>query len=357
MTVKTIADILTAMANVTLPIDKRKPKTAGAGVSIVSIAALCILGAVAVLSAWNRAVVFDRDVLWVRPNPEAKCNCDAQSSPQHVSEKTPSLGVAAKTTMQLLSQPQTFFPTVTALYERYGKEIAAFRPEMRAWCQKTDSCKFCDYEAEMLYLLVRDTKPQKVFEMAPNRGYSSHWILKALTMNDETSKLHSFDIHDNSVKYMTERFHRRWTFTKGDYAALLRTGELQLAGFDFLFIDALHEEEFSRGYCRDILDAHRERAVVAIHDIVANKLGGGRESAEVYKWMAYATHKVRSVFTMSPFVAPNMNFPMVDYVEKLNELRVRMGIIVPCAPTCNDSRHDVLYFEQGDSPAIFFELN
>jgi hypothetical protein len=96
---------------------------------------------------------------------------------------------------------------------------------------------------------------------------------------------------------------------------------------------------------------------VAIHDIAASPLGGGRESAEVYKWMAFASKKVHSVFTMSKFIAPNINFPMKDYVANLNELRVQHGIITPCAPNCDNSLHDVLYFPNGDSPAIFFELN
>jgi predicted O-methyltransferase YrrM len=261
------------------------------------------------------------------------------------------------TTVQKLSQSDTFFPTLTELYSKYGSEIAAFRPEMREWCIKTKSCKFCDYEAEMMYMLMRDLKPQKVFEMAPNKGYSSHWILSALTKNDKTSRLFSFDIHDSSVRSMTDRFRQRWTFKKGDYAELLKTGELNMAGFDFIFIDALHEEEFSRGYCKNILEAHKEKATVAIHDIAADKFGGGRESAEVYKWMAFAANKVRSVFTMSRHVAPNMNFPMKDYVEKLNELRVKHGIIDPCTPNCDDSLHDVLYFKNGASPTLFFELN
>lgn len=209
----------------------------------------------------------------------------------------------------------------------------------------------------MLYMLIRELKPQKIFEMAPNLGYSSHWILNALTKNDATSSLYSYDLHDSSVKAMTKRFRHRWNFMKGDYADLLKTGKLKMAGFDFIFIDALHEEEFSRNYCKNILEAHKEKATVVVHDIAANALGGGRESAEVYKWMAFAANKVRNVFTMSRYVAPNMNFPMKDYVANLNKLRVQHGIITPCELNCDNSLHDVLYFKNGDSPAIFFQLN
>jgi predicted O-methyltransferase YrrM len=258
---------------------------------------------------------------------------------------------------QMLSNKNDFFPAVTHLYNKYGAEIAQFRPEMRAWCEQSNSCKFCDYEVEMLYMLVRETKPQKIFEMAPNRGYSTSWMLHALIQNDDTSMLYSYDIHDDSVKFVPDKFHSRWKFTKGDYAVLLQTGDLVMDQFDFLFIDALHEEEFSRNYCRNILEEHKRHAIVVIHDIVADKYAGGRESAEVYKWMAFASNKVRNVFTMSRYVAPNMNYPMPDYVSSINQLRAHHNIIAPCSPkNCDDSLHDALYFKNGDSPAIFFEL-
>ena len=55
--------------------------------------------------------------------------------------------------------------------------------KMRVWCERVKSCKFCDVEAEMLYMLVRKWRPNNVFEMAPNKGYSSHFILSALAAN------------------------------------------------------------------------------------------------------------------------------------------------------------------------------
>jgi predicted O-methyltransferase YrrM len=263
--------------------------------------------------------------------------------------------ITNSTILQLLSNQNDFFPTVTYLYSKYGEEIAQFRPEMRKWCERSNSCKFCDYEIEMLYILIREIKPQRIFEMAPNRGYSTTWMLHAVSQNDDTSLVYSYDIHDTSLKFVPENFRRRWHFTKGDYAVLLQNGELQMDQFDFIFIDALHEEEFSRNYCRNILEQHKRHAIVAIHDIVANPTGGGHESAEVYKWMAFASNKVRNVFTMSRYLAPNMNYPMPNYVSSINQLRVQHKIVKPCV-VCDDSLHDVLYFKNGDSPTIFFEL-
>lgn len=262
--------------------------------------------------------------------------------------------------MESLSKTPTFMPTVTALYETYGSEIRALRPIMRAWCETTASCKFTDFEVEMLYMLIRQHKPQKVFEMAPNRGFSTMWILSALHKNDATSTLNSYDIHDTSVKFISEEFKDRWTFTLGDYEQLLETGDLNMEGFDFLFIDALHTEEFSRGYCTKLLHPHKTKAIVAIHDIVADKFGGGRESSEVYKYMAFASN-IRNVFTVSRFAMPTLFQPVANAVEKLHQIRSSHGIVKPCgkgdAASCQEALYDPLYFNNNDAPTLFFQLN
>jgi predicted O-methyltransferase YrrM len=125
-----------------------------------------------------------------------------------------------------------------------------------------------------MYMLICHVKPQRVFEMAPNKGFSTHWILKALSLDNDTETLNSYDIHNTSQRLTIKQFRDRGTFTLGDYEELLETQQLNMKGFDFIFIDALHTEEFSRGYCRKLLLLHTDNAVVAIHDIVADEHGG-----------------------------------------------------------------------------------
>lgn len=264
-------------------------------------------------------------------------------------------------TLQALASSTTFLSQLESLYQKYGKEIADYRPTMRKWCEKSNSCKFGDYEAEMLYMLVREHKPQNVFEMAPNKGYSSHWILHALHLNDNTSKLYSFDIHDNSIKHMDPEYKARWVFTLGDYSKLYDAGKLRMEWFDFLFIDALHEPEFARGYCQRLFANHRRpNTVVAIHDIVADPKGGGRESEEVYKYLAMAGN-ARNVFTYSRFAMPNSLYaPQTKTVlPKINKIRSNLGIIPDCGSPKNCARHDqgYMYFKNNDAPTIFFTLN
>jgi predicted O-methyltransferase YrrM len=144
----------------------------------------------------------------------------------------------------------------------------------------------------------------------------------------------------------------------GDYARHIRRGTLKIVEFDFIFIDALHTEEFSKQYCQDILRPQTREVIVAIHDIVADANGGGRESAEVYKYMAFADN-LKNVFTMSKFLLPSINYPLKDGMEKINEIRAANQIVKPCHPPelCKLATHDYLYFENGDSPTIFFTLN
>lgn len=111
----------------------------------------------------------------------------------------------------LLSHDIAFLPTLVSLYRTYGKEIVAQRQKMRLWCQQTNSCKFCDEEAEMVYMLLREMRPKSVFEMAPNRGYSTSWMLAALEMN-KYGNLTSFDLHDACTKNVPAN--PRWTFIK-----------------------------------------------------------------------------------------------------------------------------------------------
>lgn len=197
------------------------------------------------------------------------------------------------------------------------------------------------------------------FRNGTNRGFSSHWILNALHKNDKTSRLHSHDIHNASVPLMDKNFRSRWNFTLGDYAKLFDEGKIEIDNFDFLFIDALHEEDFARGYCMRLLSNVKKRAIVAIHDIVADKKGGGRESAEVYKYLAFANN-ANHVFTMSHYAMPNLLYASKaeEIVPKLNKLRARYDIVKHCDEgNCDSVLHDPLFFPNNDAPTVFFHLN
>ena len=53
---------------------------------------------------------------------------------------------------------------------------------------------FGDIEGEIMYLVIRELRPDCIFEISPAAGYSTNYILAALTANGHGC-LHSFDIN------------------------------------------------------------------------------------------------------------------------------------------------------------------
>ena len=114
----------------------------------------------------------------------------------------------------------------------------------------------------MLYMLVRITKPKRVLEVGSLCGYSTRWILSALSRNGH-GLLITFDINDAAEGIITE--HREfWKFIKKD---IFTASKAELFDNDIIFIDALHRNSFAQKYTREIL-AHVSRTTpVVIHDI------------------------------------------------------------------------------------------
>ena len=52
---------------------------------------------------------------------------------------------------------------------------------------------FSDFEGELLYCLIRDRKPEIIYEISPDCGYSSLYITSALSKNKK-GKVFSFEI-------------------------------------------------------------------------------------------------------------------------------------------------------------------
>ena len=58
-----------------------------------------------------------------------------------------------------------------------------------------------DIEAEVTYLLIRESRPSTVVEISPSGGWSTSWILQALKDNDYGT-LYSYDYNDASTKVL-----------------------------------------------------------------------------------------------------------------------------------------------------------
>ena len=284
----------------------------------------------------------------------------SSNTPSSISDATNNNNEQAIHVASTLSNPDLFFTKISELYKKYGNEIATFRPQMRKYCEEVQNCKFCDYEAEMLYMLIREYKPQRVFELvSPGMlGYTSHWILHALHENDNTSKLHSFGIHPNVRKHIgNSKYKSRFKGTQGDYGKQFDAGLIVMDQYDFILIDASTNPSFVEGYCKRLLGPHKRKALVAVHDIVSNNMSTGGPSI-LFRHIL-ENKRIHNIFTVSSKFMPNIAQPIDGAVTKLNLIRAEAGIVKPCSDpsSCDDPSHDHLYITQNDSPTLFFELN
>lgn len=175
-----------------------------------------------------------------------------------------------------------------------------------------------DIEAEVTYLLVRDAKPAVVVEIAPDRGWSTTWLLAGLRDNG-TGHLYSYDIFDHATKVVPKELSEgRWTFTLGD---VTRPPDCLPAAIDFLFLDAAHSAPFAQWYLSALMPRLRPGTPVAIHDIFlpAERLDSFGESVVIREWLA---QRAMPYFTASPAAA-------MDAYDLINEVKRELGLAVP----------------------------
>ncbi|HJQ66102.1 MAG TPA: class I SAM-dependent methyltransferase [Gemmatimonadales bacterium] len=175
-----------------------------------------------------------------------------------------------------------------------------------------------DIEAEVTYLLVRDARPAVAVEIAPDRGWSTTWLLARLRDNG-TGHLYSYDIFDHATKVVPEDLSRgRWTFTLGD---VTQPPDRLPASIDFLFLDAAHSAPFARWYLSALLPRLRPGTPVAIHDIFlpAERLDLFGESVVVREWLQ---QRGMPYFTASPAAAR-------DAFDLINTVKQELGLAAP----------------------------
>ncbi len=126
-----------------------------------------------------------------------------------------------------------------------------------------------DIEAEITYLLIRESKPKNMVEISPYRGWSTSWILNALKDND-SGKLYSYDLTDYATETIpSDLTEGRWSFFEGDiYDNLDRVPQ----EIDYLFLDSDHSAEFARRYIKDLFPRLKNGALVSVHDVFEKKI-------------------------------------------------------------------------------------
>jgi predicted O-methyltransferase YrrM len=185
--------------------------------------------------------------------------------------------------------------SIDNLYTRYGAELRDLTERLRhryhAMQLAGDGTTFADVEGEILYMLVRESRPHLVFEVSPDAGWSTNYLLAALTAN-KAGELHSFELARNVRGVSIERLIRgnqdsawdvsRLTVHLGDARETVGrvAGEIQ-----FLFLDSCHDEDFARWYVDTLFP--RVRGTVMIHDVAfIDRLEPSGEAAFLWQWLA-----------------------------------------------------------------------
>jgi predicted O-methyltransferase YrrM len=154
---------------------------------------------------------------------------------------------------------------VLDLYECHAEDLRAARTAQREMlrAQRELRPKLDDIEAEISYLLIRDIRPAEVVELGTFRGWSTTWLLRALTDNG-SGRLRSYDIVDHARTTVPADLTPRWTFHHGD---VREAADLTTSPIDYLFIDAAHTARFARWYVDVLFSRLRSGVVVSVHDV------------------------------------------------------------------------------------------
>jgi predicted O-methyltransferase YrrM len=181
---------------------------------------------------------------------------------------------------------------IVELYSRYGDELVRvatliqkqyFRMQAKGY-----GTTFGDAEGEFLYLLIRHYKPSILFEISPNAGYSTNYILAAITANGH-GKLHSFELQEHFNGIRTEEVIRgnlnpEWDGQRlhvhiGDAVKTVGTVEGHV---DFCLLDSCHDQWFAEWYVNKLFP--RVQGILFIQDIAFHdRLEPSSEASYVWK--------------------------------------------------------------------------
>lgn len=175
-----------------------------------------------------------------------------------------------------------------------------------------------DIEAEIAYLLVRELARPAVVEIAPDRGWSTTWLLAALRDNG-AGHLYSYDIFDHSTRAVPPALAAgRWTFVLGDVTRRLDHLPPKI---DYLFLDCAHSAEFARWYIEDLFPRLAPGTPVSVHDIFHHAEPTDRfgEARVLGDWLA---ERRVDYFTAAPAVAR-------DAFDRLMAVKGELGLAEP----------------------------
>lgn len=167
-------------------------------------------------------------------------------------------------------------PECVRLISKYSAEIRSFSGPLSGKFQRDNQLHgqgaFSDLEGCLLYSLIRELKPELIYEISPNTGLSTNYIVLALQANEKGrvvgfelektktwKRINTWDaIRQNQVSKVA--FDKHYELVVGD--AIKKTAERAWEIPDITLIDSCHEEFFARWYLTHIIDKTRQLALI-----------------------------------------------------------------------------------------------
>lgn len=230
-----------------------------------------------------------------------------------------------------------------ALWEKYAGELAELSGQLadkfRDMNQRKFGATFGDLEGELLYVLVREGRPEIVYEISPNSGYSTNYLLAAVTRNG-VGRVESFELIDSFDGVPTAEVIRgnliglcdpgRHRLTIGDARVEALRG-LERGVPSFTLIDSCHDDFFAEFYVKALLP--RLTGTVVVQDIF--------HFDPRPEWATEASYLLSFLYeTATPFLP----FPL--YEDGLAAAPARAGLAAR-----RPLRSNSILFTLGDRPA------
>ena len=217
------------------------------------------------------------------------------------------------------------FHHIDYLYAKFGADLKIARSRAYTFCVNSKvpqgwphahHCLYGTAESEIIYLRIRELRPENVLELSSACGYSTLWILMALEDNKHGT-LHSLDVYNTSWPLgLPDSARFRWKFHLGD--AKKTVLELDSINFEYLMIDTAHEKDFTKWYMDSVVtrwSSRGRRVFVNFHDVYEYTDDPAPEGIIILQWLAYS-QSARNVFTFNQKLNPT-------FFSELHNIRVK----------------------------------
>ena len=188
---------------------------------------------------------------------------------------------------------------INEILTEYGKEVEEFSYELACLAARDNQLNgrgaFSDVEGIILYCLIRHFKPQLFFEISPDTGMSTNYILQAVGKNG-TGKVIGFELDDKkyqgtlkpTLQVITENavtpsfVDKHYELVIGDATKTCCTDKYGKP--DAILIDSCHDSWFAEWYLKELLPYVKTFSI--IQDIsYTHRLEGSTEAETVTRYL------------------------------------------------------------------------